>query len=302
MVGNDLSKLVLDVVGIDRLSANRRQCLRGFLELALLDEVTWGFGKEEQSGSQDDGPQELDCDWDSVGSSVVAVLSRVHDAIGQQNANGDAELVPGHKSAADFLRGDFLKVNHQYTASTNERISSAPAYRHVQNDNGGDETNAQPSNETTNDHDGQSGRCDLEDTSDCENQASHDDRQPTSDKIGDIAGDDGAKEGPGGQNGRGQRLVAGGQVEVGDGGLVVGVGVLQAGVLPDEVFHAQDAGHPSGVITEENTTEGGKGTDQVSFGGDRRLDTRGIRRPGDDDWCRHGCRGGGGGTFSRGER
>ena len=46
--------------------------------------------------------------------------------------------------------------------------------------------------------------------------------------------------------------------------------VLKSG---DEVLHAQDTGDVSGIITEEDTTKGSKGTHQVSPDGDGGLQT-----------------------------
>ena len=40
MVGNNLSQLILDIVGLNRLSADSGQGLGGSLELALLDKVS----------------------------------------------------------------------------------------------------------------------------------------------------------------------------------------------------------------------------------------------------------------------
>ena len=70
-----------------------------------------------------------------------------------------------------------------------------------------------------------------------------------------------------------------------DGSFVRGVWVRQASVLTDEVFHGQNTAHPAGVITEEDTTKGSKGTDQVSSDGDGGLEARRVRRACDDDGC-----------------
>ena len=47
-----------------------------------------------------------------------------------------------------------------------------------------------------------------------------------------------------------------------------GVRVGQTGVLADEVFHAEDAAHPSCVVAEEDASEGGEGADDVGAEGD----------------------------------
>lgn len=45
--------------------------------VSFLDQKSGGFGKNEHTNNQDDGPSELHGDWDSVTSGVVTVLSRV---------------------------------------------------------------------------------------------------------------------------------------------------------------------------------------------------------------------------------
>ena len=44
VVGNDLGKLITDVVRVDRLATNFRQSRGGILDAALLDIVTGGLG------------------------------------------------------------------------------------------------------------------------------------------------------------------------------------------------------------------------------------------------------------------
>ncbi len=69
------------------------------------------------------------------------------------------------------------------------------------------------------------------------------------------------------------------------GSIVTGGGVRKTGVLADEVWHSQDTTHPSSIIPEEDTTKGGKGTDEVGPHGDGGLEARRVRRPRDDNGC-----------------
>ena len=64
---------------------------------------------------------------------------------------------------------------------------------------------------------------------------------------------------------------------------VIWVGVRQACVLANEVWHGQDTTHPASVITEEDATKGSEGADQVGSHGDGGLEARRIRRPRNDD-------------------
>ena len=135
VVGNDLSELILDVVGVLLLAADGGESLSGLLELSLLYEETWRLWKEEETDGENDSPKELDGDWDSVGSGIITVLGGVDDAVGEQDTDGNAELVTGDESTADLLWSDL---------------------RHVKNDDGRDESNSDTGNDTTDGHDSDS--------------------------------------------------------------------------------------------------------------------------------------------------
>ncbi|KFZ08750.1 hypothetical protein V501_05831 [Pseudogymnoascus sp. VKM F-4519 (FW-2642)] len=247
VVGDDLGKFVLDVVGLNWLATNGRESLGGVFEPALLDVETGRLGQEEETGREDDGPQELHGNGDAVGSGVVAVLCGVDDTVGEEDTNGDAELVAGHEGTADLLGGDL---------------------RHVQDDDGGDESDTGTGDQATHDHDGEGGGSSLQDAADGEDGTSEDDGWATTNKVGDITGSDGTEEGTAGQNGDHERLIAGRDVEgllvrgVGVGSNIVAediAGVCHAGVLADEVGHGENTSHPSRVVSEEDATEGREG-------------------------------------------
>jgi len=52
----------------------------------------------------------LDTDWDSVGTSIHPVLGRIDDTVGDQDTDGDTELVSGYDGTSDLSRGDFGEV------------------------------------------------------------------------------------------------------------------------------------------------------------------------------------------------
>ena len=277
VVGDDLGELVLDVVGVNWLATDGGKGLGGLLELALLDEETGGLWQEEETGREDDGPQELDGDGDTVGSGIIALLGGVDDAVGKQDTNGDAELVTGHESTADLLGRDL---------------------GHVQNDDGGDETDTETSNQTANDHDGKSGGGSLQDGTNGEDTTSEDNGWATTNEVGDVTSSDGTEEGTAGQNGGHERLVMGRDVEglvVGDVGVRGGVGaidvggVLHASVLADEVRHGKHTSHPSSIISEEDTTKGSESTHEVCLDSHGGLDTLGIGRAANNSIARHCC-------------
>ena len=128
-VGNDLSKFGFDVFGVCVAGhgAGREPGTR-LLNTASLDEETRGVWEEEQTTTKDQAPGELDADRNAVGAGVCAVLDGVVDDGSQHDTNGDAELIAGDESAADFAWADL---------------------RHVQDDNGGLETDAKTSDQTT---------------------------------------------------------------------------------------------------------------------------------------------------------
>ena len=70
-----------------------------------------------------------------------------------------------------------------------------------------------------------------------------------------------------------------------DGSGVGRVWVRQTGVLTDEVFHGQNTTHPACIVPKEDTTKGGKGTDQVGSHGDGGLEARRVRRARNDNGC-----------------
>lgn len=103
VVGNDLSEFILDVFGINGLATNTGKSSGGLVELSLLDKVTGRVREDGKTTSEDNGPQELHGNRDTVRASILALLGSVDDAVGEQNTDGDAELVAGNDSTTDLL-------------------------------------------------------------------------------------------------------------------------------------------------------------------------------------------------------
>ena len=106
MVGNNLSKFLLDVLGVLGLAADTRQDGSGLLELSLDDEVSWGFWEDEEPSRENDGRDELDGDRDAVGARIQSVLGRVVDARGNHEPNGDGELISSNNGTTDLAGSD----------------------------------------------------------------------------------------------------------------------------------------------------------------------------------------------------
>ena len=128
VVGLNLSQLKLDVLRVDGLATDTGESLASLLLHALANEVTRGFGKEDQTGSKDHSEEHLKTNGDTVRARVGAVLSAVVDAGGQHQTDGDTELVSGNDGTANLARGNL---------------------RHVQNNDRRDETDTESSNQTT---------------------------------------------------------------------------------------------------------------------------------------------------------
>ena len=71
--------------------------------LTFLHKVTWRLRKEEQACTNNDSPQKLNSNGDSIRACVESVLSCIHDAVGKKDADGDAKLIAGDQSATDCL-------------------------------------------------------------------------------------------------------------------------------------------------------------------------------------------------------
>jgi hypothetical protein len=169
VVGNDFSQLLSDILRIFRLSTDRSESLCSLLVLALLDKVTRRFWQEEDTNTEDQGPQELDSNRDTVWSTVHTVLGGVDNDRGEKDTDGDAELVASDESTTNLSGTDL---------------------RHVQDNNCRLETNTESSNETTSGHEGDSSRNDFHDDSDGEDQTAEHDGCATTEEVSKVTGDE----------------------------------------------------------------------------------------------------------------
>lgn len=103
VVGHNLLELGLNGRRVSRDAAEPAERPGRFLQVALLDEVARRLRQEEHARDEDEGPSELHGDGDAVGARVVPVLGRVVDDGGEQQADGDGELVRADDGASDPL-------------------------------------------------------------------------------------------------------------------------------------------------------------------------------------------------------
>lgn len=155
-------------------------------------------------------------------------MSCIDNAVGEKDADGDAELITGDEGTTNCFRGDL---------------------RHIQDDNSRDKADAETADNTADRHNGNAGGCGLKDATDDKHETSGDDGCSATDKVSDVTSQDGAKESAGRENRRRQRLFPRGKLE---GGLVIEVlsasrirvedlRVFHSCVLLDEIFHAEDS-------------------------------------------------------------
>ena len=103
LVGNDLSKLVLDVLGLGWLTTESLKRSASIFESTLLDVVTWGVGEEEETTSEDDSPGELNTNWNAVRFGTTLVLAGVDNASSEEKTDGNTELVACYESTTNLL-------------------------------------------------------------------------------------------------------------------------------------------------------------------------------------------------------
>lgn len=84
MIGNNLSKFVLDKIARDVLPAKSRQGVRGAFKLPFANVEPRRLGKKRQATGKNQGPYHLNGNGDPVGATVGTVLSYVVDGGGEQ--------------------------------------------------------------------------------------------------------------------------------------------------------------------------------------------------------------------------
>lgn len=110
LVGNNLRKLGLDVLAVGGLATQSGEGVASLLDLATLDEVSGGVGKEHQTATKDETPGKLNGNGDAVLASVATVSDCVVDAGGDEETQSDGKLVASNEGTADFLWANLRHV------------------------------------------------------------------------------------------------------------------------------------------------------------------------------------------------
>lgn len=110
MISDDFGQLMLDIVRVGGVTSDPAECDGGRVDPSLLDIPSRRFGKKKESDTKNQSPQELDGHRNSVGAGVHSILGRVDDTIGDQDTDGDTELISGYDSTSDLSRGNLREV------------------------------------------------------------------------------------------------------------------------------------------------------------------------------------------------
>lgn len=120
-VGDDLSKLDLDILGRLGLATEAGEGSGGRGNVATLDEVARRIGQEEETAGENDSPDELDGDGNAVCASVWTALGTVDHTGSKHDTNGDAELVAGNQGATNFAGALEMMLAGKLQAEKNKR-------------------------------------------------------------------------------------------------------------------------------------------------------------------------------------
>lgn len=110
-----------------RLTTDVGQSGGGLLKLPFLDKVARRLWQNSEASTENQSPEELDRNRDTVRSSIETLLRGVDDTVREEDANGDAELVARNERTTDLLRCDFLptmsvEVVYFQAKSRSERV------------------------------------------------------------------------------------------------------------------------------------------------------------------------------------
>ncbi len=250
-------------------SSKGSRCL---FEVSALDVVTWGIWESEETSSKNDSPSKLNGDWDTVLSGVVDVLCDVDEDRGEEDTDGNAELVTCDQGTTNSL---WSLQKELACENCRERDRRTYNLGHVEDDNGRFETDSDTSNQTTNDDCSES----ITSTSDHLNndtdhvdQTSENDSPFATNAIRDITSDDSTEESTSGQDRDDEGGVGGTESDLLIDDLLVWA-VLDVG---DEERRWQDTVDVTGIITKEDTSERCKSANQVGLEGDWSLNTGNV--------------------------
>ena len=121
--------------------------LAGFIDVTISEIETWSFGEEEDAESQDERPGEADADGDTPGSSVGDGFCAEVDEVGEENTDGDEELVAAVIVSLGLKEWNCDNLPNNSTTNVSWRaLSLVHRYEHRQT------SNSETSDNATNHH------------------------------------------------------------------------------------------------------------------------------------------------------
>lgn len=103
VVGHDLTELLDNGWVVDVQSAESGERLGGTLGVATLDVHARSLRKDEHAEEDNQGPGELNGDWDAVAAGVIAVLGGVVDNCSNKKADSNGPLVSTNDGSTDLF-------------------------------------------------------------------------------------------------------------------------------------------------------------------------------------------------------
>lgn len=231
----DVLQLLKQVwVVVWKLSQSSKR-VSGLSVSTLRNEESRSLRQQVHTETQDKTPQDLDGQWDSVRSRTVDLVGTLVNTSSQENTDGDSPLVTRDNGTSDPLRSGLGLV---------------------QRNGGGNQTNTQTSNNSTDNKQRKRVRSSLQSSTQVEDDKRGDNQTPSSTQgIVDERSTKSTNQGTGRQDGDKQRRFVGSEVFL----VLWEVGL--------NVRHGHDTGNGTGIVTEKNTTEGGKDTDEDTHSG-----------------------------------
>lgn len=132
MVGLDLAQLLDNGFMRLRKTTEFRKRMRCFLISSLFDQVARCFWEDQHASDENDGPGELDRDWNAVRARIVSVVCAIVHNRCQQKTDGNCKLItPNNNSSNPFGRSFRLIERNWRTQilvlSVIARAEAAPA-------------------------------------------------------------------------------------------------------------------------------------------------------------------------------
>lgn len=216
------------VLGVILQASESRQRHAGILPATLLGEPSRGLGDDHDASAEGQGEEDSETDDDAPrGVRLFDLTNAIVDDVGDENANGDHELVRGDDGATD-LTGRTLALEH---GNTNGKV-----------------TNTQTGDETTHHHvdPGVHGG-DLDDVANDEDEDTEGHGLAATPPVGSVGARQSTDERTDTHQGDEERLNDGNP-------LLVALGSL--GEAVHEILEQKHGRNLASIVSEEETTDG----------------------------------------------